>query len=79
MDSMWVRDLLEDKKKFVIAYYTKIRYRESTDNLDVPSRFKAVLNDSKNSPGKRKKVLRCKVGFNISREKEEDETKQEES
>eukprot|EP00957_Ditylum_brightwellii_P026188 1981032-Ditylum_brightwellii.AAC.1 len=41
--------------------------------------FKAVLRDSKTSSGKEEKVLRCKIGFNLGREKEEDETEQEEN
>ena len=46
-DEMWARDLSEDEKKFVISYNARIRYCESTDNLDVPSKFQAALRDQK--------------------------------
>ena len=51
-DQMWARDLLPEEKKFVITFNARIRHRELTRDLDVPTRFEAVVMDSKNPPGK---------------------------
>eukprot|EP00957_Ditylum_brightwellii_P034211 2593107-Ditylum_brightwellii.AAC.1 len=51
-DQMWAWDLLPEEKKFVITFNARIRHRESTCDLDVPTRFEAVVMDSKNPSGK---------------------------
>lgn len=76
-DEMWARDLSEDEKKFVISYNARIRYRESTDNMDVPSKFQAALKDQRQASGKEEKTLRRKIGFNLGKGKD-DEDEQEE-
>ena len=61
----------------MISYNASIRYHESTDNLDVPSKFQAALKDQRQASGKEEKALRRKIGFNLGKGKD-DEDEQEE-
>eukprot|EP00957_Ditylum_brightwellii_P048084 3650691-Ditylum_brightwellii.AAC.1 len=66
---MWAWELSKVAQKFVITYNTRIRYRESTESLDMPSRFKAILRDDKNPSDRRKKYCNAKLVSILVKEK----------
>eukprot|EP00957_Ditylum_brightwellii_P058671 4449373-Ditylum_brightwellii.AAC.1 len=51
------QDLSVEEKKFVMSFNSKVRHNKDTSGLNVPSKFKEVINN-------KKKVTR-KIGFNL--------------
>eukprot|EP00957_Ditylum_brightwellii_P106142 8097032-Ditylum_brightwellii.AAC.1 len=57
-ESSMCQDLSVEEKKFAVSFNPKVRHNEDTSGLNVPSKFKEVIN-------KKKKVTRRNISFNL--------------
>eukprot|EP00957_Ditylum_brightwellii_P095706 7292444-Ditylum_brightwellii.AAC.1 len=70
-DKLWKNEQIKDEKDFVVSYNSKKRYEESTNGLDVPKRYKRILNSNLDDDGYNK--VRRRLGFDLDVENEKNE------